>query len=80
MAALIPTQHAWERWQARAPRVVRSRRSFATALRTARPTGLTHHGCAVYRALAMALIVSDGVVLTCWRWRGTRPAPESPSR
>jgi hypothetical protein len=64
--ALLSTAHAWRSWQRRAPRLIRSRTSYHTALRTARDTGRTHHGCAIYRALTMALLVQDGYVLTCW--------------
>ncbi|MGC8489869.1 MAG: hypothetical protein ACP5QO_16840 [Clostridia bacterium] len=63
---LLATTHAWHRWQHRAPRLIRSRASYRTALQTARDTGWTHHACAVYRALGMALLVQDGTVLTCW--------------
>lgn len=59
------TTHAWRRWQRRAPRLIRSYASFRTALHTARDTGWTHHGCAVYRAFTMALLVQEGTVLTC---------------
>ena len=64
--SLHGTAHAWHRWQRRAPRLIRSRASYHTALRTARNTGWTHHGCTVYRAFSMALLVRDGAVLTCW--------------
>lgn len=59
------TAHAWRRWQRRAPRAIRGRASYRTALRTARATGWTRHGRAVYRAFGMALVVQDGTVLTC---------------
>lgn len=62
---LLGTAHAWHRWQRRAPRLIRSRASFSTALQTARNTGWTHHGCVVYRAFSMALLVQEGTVLTC---------------
>lgn len=62
---LVGTPHAWHRWRHRAPRLIRSRASYRTALHTARDTGHTHHGCAVYRAFSMALLVQEGHVLTC---------------
>ena len=69
------TAHAWRRWQRRAPRLIRSYASFSTALHTARDTGWTHHGCAVYRAFGMALLVQNGTVLTClpiaWLGKGS---------
>lgn len=63
---LIGTAHAYQRWQARAPRVIRTRASFQTALKAARLLGYNRHGDAVYAALAMALVVRDGYVVTCW--------------
>ena len=73
------TTHAWQRWRRRAPRWVRSHASFTTALHTARDTGETHHGCAVYRAFGMALLVRDGHVLTCWplAWNHGGPAHDA---
>jgi hypothetical protein len=72
---LLGTTHAWHRWQRRAPRLIRSRASYRTALGTARDTGWTHHGCAVYRAFGMALLVQNGTVLTClpiaWLGKGS---------
>lgn len=63
---LHPTLHAWIRWRQRAPRVIRSRASFDTALATAREADRTDRADAVFVALSMALIVSaDGTVTTC---------------
>jgi hypothetical protein len=63
---LHPTAHAWHRWRERAPRVIRSRASFLTAVATAREAGTTDRPDAVFVALSMALIVTaDGTVTTC---------------
>lgn len=62
---LIGTAHAYQRWQARAPRIVRSKASWQTALRAAHLLGYNRHGDAIYAALAMALVVRDGHVITC---------------
>lgn len=63
---LHPTAHAWHRWHERAPRVIRSRASFLTAVATAREAGTTDRADTVFVALAMALIVAaDGTVTTC---------------
>jgi len=68
---LTGTEHAYDRWRARAPRGFRSRASFRAALRAARPTGHTLGARTIYRAFGMALVVANGRVVTCWPWART---------
>jgi hypothetical protein len=82
MPPLTPTRHAWRRWRRRAPRLVRSYRSFLTACATARPTGGSRHGFAVYTAFGVWLLVRDHTVCTvfCPRPGQVRALTEEVSR